>query len=555
VSSERWNQVAEIFQKVLDLPPDQRARHLREECSDADLRSEVEALLAADEEADAFMERPLVGSDEPPARPQARRVGMYRLLRKLGEGGMSTVFLAVREDDFRRRAALKIIRQGMESEAAVRRLRSERQILAGLHHPYVASLYDGGTIEHDLPYFVMEYVDGLPLDVYCDQHQLTVSGRIELFCKICEAVHYAHQNLVVHRDLKPSNALVNRAGEPKLLDFGIAKILNPELGVTELDPTATWHRALTPNYASPEQLRGETLTTATDVYSLGVLLFKLLTGHLPHDFQGRTPREIERALTEEEPPKPSAVVTAAAQEDDSGTAGKSGVWQMPPGMLSRRLAGDLDNIVLRALAQAPQRRYGSAEQLAEDLRRHLRGFPVLARPDGVGYRLGKFLRRNWLAAGATTLILALILAFAVAITLQSAALARQRDWARQERDEKKQVLALVEEVFRLADPNEARGETFTVREALDRSNRSIEHRLGEQPAVEAALRQTLKPAKINLASLGNQVPHLHWHVIPRFSDDAHFPDAVWATPRRAGVEHYVDREMLVRELQRRLALA
>ncbi|HEX9733030.1 MAG TPA: serine/threonine-protein kinase [Thermoanaerobaculia bacterium] len=503
MSSDRWNQVAEVFQKALDLPPDQRELYLREECPDAALRGEVEALLAADAEADAFMEQPLVpASDVVQAQPPQRgRIGHYRLLRKLGEGGMSTVFLAVRGDDFRRRAAVKVIRHGMESDDAARRLRSERQILAGLNHPNIASLYEGGTTSHGLPYFVMEYVDGLPIDLYCDQHQLTLRERIELFCKICEAVHYAHQNLVVHRDLKPSNALVNLDGEPKLLDFGIAKLLNPELGAPELEPTATWHQVLTPHYASPEQLRGEMITTATDVYSLGVLLFKMLTGHLPHDFRGRTPREIEKILTEGEPPKPSTVVTAAARKDDSTTAGESGVWQMPPEILSRRLAGDLDNIVLKALAGAPRRRYGSAQQLADDLRRHVRGFPVLARPGGVRYRVGKFLRRNWVAVGAATLILALILAFAVATTLQAAAIARQRDRARNERDEKVQVLALVEEIFRLADPGEARGETFTVREALDRSNRGIERRLGEQPAVEAALRQTVGTIYLNLGLL------------------------------------------------------
>ena len=314
MSSERWQRMEEVFQQVLERPPDEQGGFLKEVCGeDETLQRAVASLLEADREGEAFLEKPLAPSPEagpPLPLPSGGRMGPYRLLRQIGEGGMSTVFLAVRDDEtFQRRVAVKILRRGMESEDAQRRLRIERQILASLDHSYVARLYDGGTTEEGLPFFVMEYVEGLAIDAYCDHHQLPIAGRIELFRKVCSAVHYAHQNLVVHRDLKPSNILVTAEGSPKLLDFGIAKLLNPELSSSELEPTATWLRILTPHYASPEQVRGEPVTTASDVYSLGVLLYKLLTGRVPYRFDGRTPQEVERILSEKEPSRPSTAVT------------------------------------------------------------------------------------------------------------------------------------------------------------------------------------------------------------------------------------------------------
>ncbi|MCP4661395.1 MAG: serine/threonine protein kinase, partial [bacterium] len=403
---ERWRQILELLEGALGQAPGDREAFLDERCaSDTALRGQVEDLLEADKEAAGFMRDPLVpvhGAISLPTAagsPGRDLVGPYRLLRRIGQGGMSTVYLAVRGDDeYHRRVAVKIVRQGVEGEERLHRFRTERQILASLDHPSIARLYDGGTTDQGTPYFVMEYVEGLPVDEYCDRYCLSVRERLELFRKVCSAVHYAHQNLVVHRDLKPSNILVNADGVPKLLDFGIAKLLNPELSFHP-EPTATWVRMMTPHYASPEQVRGKMITTASDVYSLGVLLYELLTGHLPHLFNERSPQEIEQLLTEVEPARPSAVV--GREEAASGTSRALGsqrhVCGMRPEQLRRRLSGDLDTIVLMALRQEPQRRYTSVQQFSEDVRRHLAGLPVMARKATPAYRIRKFLRRNRVA--------------------------------------------------------------------------------------------------------------------------------------------------------------
>jgi eukaryotic-like serine/threonine-protein kinase len=518
MSSDRWRRLDEIFQQAVDRPAGEREAFLQEACGDDPaLRRAVESLLEADGASDAFLEQPLIPQppDSGTPLPDGGQLGAYRLLREIGQGGMSTVYLGARGDDsFRRRVAIKVIRQGMESEESHRRFRAERQILASLDHPWIAKLFDGGETASGLPYLVMEYVAGLPIDLYCDHHRLTVGERTDLFVKVCSAVHYAHQNLVVHRDLKPSNILVTSDGSPKLLDFGIAKLLNPELSAAEIQPTATWMRLLTPHYASPEQIRGEVITTASDVYSLGVLLYKLLTGQLPYALEARTLKEVERLLTHYDPPRPSTVVSG----NGSGSRREPGDEPTPesisrargvrPRQLARQLGGDLDNVVLMAMRSTPQRRYSSVEQLAEDLRRHRMGFPVIARQGNLSYRLGKFLRRNRLAIAGAAVVLLLVLSFAVATTLQSARVARERDQARRERDEKEQVVALVEEVFQLADPGQTGGETFTVREALDRSAGLIGQRLGKVPALEAALRQTIGRIYFNLGLFSEAQIHL-----------------------------------------------
>jgi serine/threonine-protein kinase len=511
MSSERWRRLDEIFQQALEFPPGERDGFLREACGDDDgLRKAVDSLLEADRAGEEFLEQPLISPEVSTPLPDGGQLGAYRLVREIGQGGMSTVYLGARDDDsFRRRVAVKVIRRGMESEESKRRLRAERQILASLDHPWIAKLYDGGETAEGLPYFVMQYVEGLPIDAYCDQHRLTVDDRTILFGEVCAAVHYAHQNLVVHRDLKPSNILVSADGSPKLLDFGIAKLLNPELSSPEIEPTATWVRLLTPHYASPEQVRGEAITTASDVYSLGVLLFKLLTGRLPYALEERTPREVERIVTDHEPPRPSTVVTRAGSGSDDPTPESiSRARGVRPQQLARQLDDDLDDIVLKAMRSTPQRRYSSVEQLAEDLRRHREGLPVIARQGNFSYRLGKFLRRNRLAISGALVALLLIVSFLVATLLQSARVARERDQARRERDEKQQVLALVEEVFQLADPAEARGETFTVREALDRGAELVGRRLGDVPALEAALRETMGRIYFNLGLFDEARTHL-----------------------------------------------
>ncbi|MCA1612903.1 MAG: protein kinase, partial [Acidobacteria bacterium] len=409
MTPERWKQIEEVFQTALDLPTAGRADFVARSCAgDDELRRQVEALVAQHDEAGDFIENPavaisgLVGGDGDPlaTNPSAdgifaanpaigQRVGSYRLIGELGRGGMGAVYLAERADSaFRLRAAVKLIKRGMDTDFILRRFRNERQILASLDHPHIARLLDGGTTEDGLPYFVMEYIDGLPLFEYCDSRRLDVDTRLRLFARICAAVHYAHQHLVIHRDIKPSNILVTAAGAPKLLDFGIAKLLNPDMADTTLDPTATAMRLMTPEYASPEQVQGQPVTPTTDVYSLGVLLYELLTGHRPYRLRSRAPHDVARVICEEEPPHPSVVV--ASREDLINSRATGDLEVAFERLLASRattveqlrgeLAGDLDNIILKALRKDPAARYASAEELREDIERRLARRPVSAPP-------------------------------------------------------------------------------------------------------------------------------------------------------------------------------
>jgi serine/threonine-protein kinase len=517
VSRDAWGQAFQIFERAVAESPENLQAFLDEACHDDPiLRRTVEELLAADRETDSFLDRPVLGptsredpeqdskslgEPDPAGPPNARgaRIGPYRVLRRIGKGGMSLVYLAVRADDaFQRRVVLKLLRPGMESQAIQQRMRTERQILASLDHPYIAHLYDGGTTDAGLPYFVLEFVEGVPLDVFCEQNRLTVDERLTLFRKVCSAVHYAHQNLVVHRDLKPSNILVTAEGDPRLLDFGIAKLLNPELQAGELEPTATWHQILTPNYASPEQVRGKLITTASDVYSLGVLLYKILTGHLPHRLTGLSPQEIETVLTESEPLPPSHAVTRPVEEEVAAAPGETAKALRPDGPYPeesrrawvRKLAGDLDAIALKALRSTPQRRYSSVEHMSADIERFQLGLAVEARAGSWRYHLGKFVRRNRRAVAAATVVALVLASFAVAMALQASRVLFERDQARQERDKKAQVLSLILEIFELSNPYVLPGNELTVREALERSLPILEDGLREQPEVRAELLHT-----------------------------------------------------------------
>jgi serine/threonine protein kinase/tetratricopeptide (TPR) repeat protein len=398
MTPERWKQIKEIFNAALDHPVDEREAFLDQTCGgDLSLRQQVERLINSHEQAGDFIEdRAAASQDSLPTDEAAtvqfdsmigRQVGAYKLVREIGRGGMGAVYLAVRADrEFRQRAAIKLVKRGMDTDFVIRRFRNERQILAALNHPNIARLLDGGTTTDGLPYFVMEYIEGMPIHRYCDTHRLTVAERLRLFRQVCAAVAYAHEQQVIHRDIKPGNILVTGDGTPKLLDFGIAKILDPDLAADTLDPTVTAMRLMTPDYASPEQARGEQVTDATDQYSLGVLLYELLTGQRPHQLGRRLPHEIARIISEEEPERPSRVVTRAREMTASD--GRRAITLMPeavshdrsssPAELQRELAGGLDDIVMLALGKDPQHRYGSVDQLSEDINRHLQGLPVAA---------------------------------------------------------------------------------------------------------------------------------------------------------------------------------
>jgi len=386
MTPERWRQVKDCFDRTLDRPPAERGRFLAAVArQDEELAEEVGRLLAANASAGDFLETPaLEAVDFRSDAPVPERIGPYEIERELGHGGMGTVYLAARSaDGFRQIVAVKLVRRGMDSDFILGRFRSERRILAGLEHPGIARLLDGGSTPEGAPYFVMEFVPGRHLLDDARARGLSVRDRLLLFLRVCDAVAYAHRHLVVHRDLKPSNILVTPEGDPKLLDFGLAKLLGRDEDAQTGGRTETALRLLTPDYASPEQVRGERITTATDIYSLGVVLYELLTERRPYRAAGRSREAVARAVCEEEAPRPSAEV---------------------PG-----LKRDLDNVVLMALRKEPERRYASVERLAEDLRRFLEGRPVAARKDTLAYRTGKFVTRHKAgvaAAGLATLLLA-----------------------------------------------------------------------------------------------------------------------------------------------------
>src|SRR5262245_39088324 len=387
IQDRDWQRVDDLLQSALDREPSQRASFLDEACAgDHALRQQVEALLAADDQASDFLEHPAVEggtslvTESASGSLRGRRIGAYRIVRELGRGGMGAVYLAERADEqFRKQVAIKLVERGSGSDAILHRFRSERQILASLDHPNIATLLDAGTTDDGLPYFIMEYVEGQPSDAYCNTRGLSTRDRLHLFGLVCAAVQHAHEHHVVHRDLKPSNILVTEAGVPKLLDFGIAKLLAPEHARATANATTGGLRPMTPAYASPEQVRGEPVTLVSDVYALGVLLYELLTGRLPYRAERETPAEMARAICEQEPEKPS---TAVGRRLGISTVDDEALSLRPPeqrrvtrdrdaAALGRALAGDLDNIVLMALRKEPSRRYGSVAQFAGDLWCHV----------------------------------------------------------------------------------------------------------------------------------------------------------------------------------------
>lgn len=403
----RWERLCELFERAASLTGDKRQQFLESECGDdRALRDELVSLLDAPPDGDSgsFEWSPsdaLLPREDQASRPDAV-VGRYRLVRLLGRGGMGEVWLAERCDDqFRQQVAVKLVKRGMDTDEIIRRFRRERQLLANLEHPNIARLFDGGATADGLPYLVMEYVQGVPIDVWCNARKLSINDRLRLFAKVCDAVSAAHRNLIVHRDLKPPNILVTADGTPKLLDFGIARLLSAEGEARTMLTAAGTGRMLTPRYASPQQLRGDPVTTTSDVYSLGVVLYELLTGCSPHGSRTSSYEQIAHAVHESQPIRPSSAIrqrTQAPPCDGSATAvpAAAGIDLTP---IERRrwspeLRGDLDNIFLMALRKEPQRRYQSVDSLLDDLRRHLDGRPITARPNTLWYVTGKFIRRH-----------------------------------------------------------------------------------------------------------------------------------------------------------------
>jgi serine/threonine protein kinase/tetratricopeptide (TPR) repeat protein len=491
VTPDRWQQIKAVLDEALEREEAARTAFLDAACQgDGELRQEVESLLASEAEIGDFIETPVfrIHREEAETLTAGERIGAYRVVSELGRGGMGSVYLAERADEeFDQRVAIKLVRRGMDTEEILRRFRSERQILAHLAHPNIAKLFDGGTTEDGRPYFVMENVEGRPVDEYCDGRKLPTRERLELFRSVCSAVHFAHQNLVVHRDLKPGNILVTADGVPKLLDFGIAKLLDPDQeAFTRADV-----RPMTPEYASPEQVRGETITTSSDVYSLGVLLYVLLTGHSPYRPATRDPQSLAKAICETDPPRPSSAVGRAGErkrpDGSMAELTPESVSQVRDGeerILRRRLSGDLDNIVLMAMQKDPQRRYASVDQLSNDIGRHLEGLPVIARKDTLRYRARKFVGRHKVGVALAAVVLLMIVGFSVTVTVLLQRAVRERQKA-------EVVSEFLVNIFTSSDPQEAHGEKITARELLDNGVNKIDQGLAGQPELRAALTETM----------------------------------------------------------------
>ncbi|MEO6528172.1 MAG: serine/threonine-protein kinase [Gemmatimonadaceae bacterium] len=509
---ERFRRIDEIFDEALDLGTVDREALIARMCADDEgLRTEVHELLAAHDRSAGFLESPAAeliaelladGPADAPALPE--RAGPFRIVRELGHGGMGVVYLAERESEgFRQRVALKLIRHFGRSDVLVQRFVEERRILAMLEHPGIARFIDGGMTAEGHPWFAMELVEGEPIDAWCDARRLGIDARLALFAGVCAAVQYAHEHLVIHRDLKPSNILVTTDGQLKLLDFGIAKLLDPLRTLDESPETHTGLRALTPEYAAPEQVRGTIVSTATDSYALGVLLHLLLTGTRPYEVRGLSPAELERMVCEVEPPRASAAVEArgAASGDARARAAARGET---PERLERLLRDDLDVIIAKALRKDPARRYSSAAALRDDLHRWHTGRPVLARPDSAGYRLRKFVGRNRAAIVVSATLLALLMGAATRErTLRSRAEA--------EASKARAVQEYIVSVFDVADPfawPEQRGADVTARALLDRGARRIDSALVAQPEVQAELRGVLGRVYAKLGLASEAVPQL-----------------------------------------------
>jgi len=483
----------ELVEKVLALPEDKRADFLTRQCNNVEIIKEVQSLIKAYEKADDFLDKPLIINPDdiqPFEDPNiGKEVGNYLIEKTIGVGGMGIVYLGRRNDKaFEKKVAIKILKYGFSSEYLLKRFRAERQTLANLQHQNIARLIDGGRTTDGLPYLIMEYVDGIQITKYCHQNNLNLHEKLKLFKEVCQAIQYAHQSLIIHRDIKPGNILVTKEGKPKLLDFGIAKIIddelsNPEAGITM---TGMWH--LTPEYASPEQVNSEKVTTASDVYSLGVLLYRILTNSQPIEITKYSPLEISKIITESIAVKPSEKVKESNGENRK--EGSDYSRPLNPDKLSRQLKGDLDNIVLKAIHKDSAQRYSSVQEFSDDINRYLNGLPVLARKDTILYTTSKFVKRHKLGVAVFFIFQLLILTGIILINNQRNIASEQRDKAQIELSKFEAINEFLLEMLSSADPG-IDSKDIKVYDLLEKAAGDIEIKFREHPAIQTALKQTL----------------------------------------------------------------
>lgn len=492
MNPQKWQKVKEIFNQAVEMPLLERPAFLSDSCEDEEMRLELEKMLAFFEEDDDTLEENAFNylTDEKSV-PLPEKIGVYKIIREIGRGGMGVVYEAVRQtENFRQRVALKIIKRGMDSDAILSRFRYEQQILSSLEHPFIARFLDGGMTDGGLPFYAMEYVEGEFIDDYCREKDLSFNERLKLFRQVCSAIQYAHQNLVIHRDLKPSNILVTNDGTPKLLDFGIGKILASE--TADNVGTATALGMMTPTYASPEQIRGERVNTATDIYSLSVILYEILTGQRPYKFTSSSQYEIQKIVCESEPMRPSSV---------TGERKRKGLSENQKSKIKNRklLKGDLDNIILKALRKEQAQRYASVGQFSEDIRRHLEGLPIVARPDTFAYRTAKFIKRNRISVTAAVFVF-LSLCVGISVAIRQTYLAEQQKILAEKRfTEVRQIANKV--VFKYTDAITNLPNSSAVREMILQDASTYLDNLAQDAKGDFALQRELAEAYEKLGDI------------------------------------------------------
>jgi serine/threonine protein kinase/TolA-binding protein len=513
MTGESWERVKEILHQAMQLAPEQRSEFLDEACvSDPELREEVDSLLLADDglNTDFLKSPPMAGKWDSIANGFDNVGGLeagqifaqrFQLIRRLGEGGMGQVWLAEQTSPVKRQVALKLIKAGMYDESVVQRFQSERQSLAIMDHPAIAKVFDAGATPQSQPYFVMEYVPGLPITQYCDEKKLKIVDRLELFIQACEGVQHAHQKAIIHRDLKPANILVVEVDgkpTPRIIDFGLAKAVTHQVADEPLFTQMGLFMG-TPGYMSPEQADPNVrdIDTRTDVYSLGVILYVLLAGLQPFDTKQRQKQSFEellRKVREEEPPRPSTKVST----DRDTSAGTAEARSTEPSQLASMLLGDLDWIAMKALEKDRARRYGTPSELAADIRRYLNHEPVVARPASVGYQLRKYARRHRVAVGVASGLVLVLAAFSVLQALQLRRITRERDRANRERDRATRITDFMTSMFKVSDPSQARGNSVTAREILDKASNDLGTGLAKDPEVQSQMMQVMASTYQNL---------------------------------------------------------
>lgn len=495
-----WDKVQYLFNQAIELEALERVPFLKEKCAeDEELFDEVISLLNADEKVHPILNKKAseLINVEKKLNFIGEQIGNYKLISEIASGGMGTVFLAERSDGvFEQKVALKIIKPGLSTIPIIRRFQHERQILANLQHPNIARLLDGGVTEDRRPFFTMEYVDGIPIDDYCDNNKLSIKQRLKLFIDVCNAVQYAHNNLVIHRDLKPSNILIKSDGTIKLLDFGISKVLSAEGEQKDL-PTITQAEInlLTPEYSSPEQIKNSKISVSTDVYSLGSILYKILCGKQAHEFKTRSFSEYEKVVCEKTIPRPSAAFVNSTEVDKQSINEIAINRSTHINGLKRTLNGDLDNICMFALRKEPERRYASAEMLSYDIERHLNSLPILARKESFIYTSQKFIARHKTAVITAAVLFIIVNGLILFYTIQ---LRNERDRATIEAKKSEQVASFLKDLFLVSDPNKSKGETVTARELLDRGANRLMIDLEKEPEIKSQLLNTIGNVYLNL---------------------------------------------------------